>query len=455
MATTSSLGIGTGVDLQSMLSKIIAAERAPINNLESKISSTNSTISLYGTLKSKLDALRSAGETLASPIRLSAMGATSSDEKVATATASFLATQGSYTVAVTQLAAAQKSFTKAYDSGTSFGQGQLNFTVAGTPHQIDLTDKASYTIQEIRGKINDANIGVTATVVSGTDGDRLVLTGTQPGAANAFSFTTTIAAPDSVPSGSPQSALDDLETAVTAPTLAHSTAQDAIITIDGIAASSATNTFSSTVNGLTFTAKTVGTTNVTVQTDQAKITAAAKGLVDAYNEVVTLIKSNSAYDLTTKTAQAFNGDASTRSILGALTTARSAVPAALSSATLKNLREVGITIQQDGKLALDTSKLTAAVNNSAEDVTKLLGAYGTAFKDTVGSLQGSSGAVSSRLNGLNASLRSYKNQQAVLEVRVAQIEANYRKQFTALDTLVSSMTTTSNYLAQQLAGMTK
>ncbi len=452
MATTSSLGIGTGVDLQSMLSKSIAAERAPINNLESKISSTNSTISLYGTLKSKLDALRSAGETLASPIRLSAMGATSSDEKVATATASFLATQGSYAVAVTQLAAAQKSFTKAYDSGTSFGQGQLNFTVAGTPHQIDLTDKASYTIQEIRGKINDANIGVTATVVSGTDGDRLVLTGTQPGAANAFSFTTTIAAPDSVPSGSPQSALDDLETAVTAPTLAHSTAQDAIITIDGIAASSATNTFS---NGLTFTAKTVGTTNVTVQTDQAKITAAAKGLVDAYNEVVTLIKSNSAYDLTTKTAQAFNGDASTRSILGALTTARSAVPAALSSATLKNLREVGITIQQDGKLALDTSKLTAAVNNSAEDVTKLLGAYGTAFKDTVGSLQGSSGAVSSRLNGLNASLRSYKNQQAVLEVRVAQIEANYRKQFTALDTLVSSMTTTSNYLAQQLAGMTK
>lgn len=451
MATTSSLGIGSGVDLQSMLTKLMAIERAPIDTLTTRITAANSKISLYGTLKSKLDALKTAADTLQFPSRLSAIAATSSDTTVLGATADFTAATGSYAVNVTRLATAQKSFTQAYDVGTTFGQGTLDFVVGGTPHSIDLTDQSSYTLQEILGKINDADIGVKATIVSGTAGDRLILTGAETGAANSFSFTTTIAPPDSVPSGSPQPSLDALDTA---PELATSVAQDGEITVDGISVTSSSNTFSGAVNGLTFTAVKLGSATVTVNTDSAKIVAAAQALVDSYNATVTLVKSNSSYDQATKTAQALNGDSAARSLLTVLTNTRTTVPSELSSATYQSLAELGITIQQSGQLALDTTTLKAAISTSAGDVTKTLGAYGKAFSDSIDAMLSTGGLVTNRVDSLNTSVKTYKDSQAALEIRVAAIEKRYRAQFTALDKLVSSMQTTSSYLTQQLAALT-
>jgi flagellar hook-associated protein 2 len=452
MATTSSLGIGTGVDLQSMLTKLMAAERTPIDVLTTRITAANSKISLYGTLKSKLDALKTAADTLQFPSRLSAITATSSDTTVVGATADFTAAAGSYAINVTQLATAQKSFSKAYDTGTSFGQGTLDFVVAGTAHSIALTDQSSYTLQEILGKINDADIGVTATVISGTDGERLILTGSQTGASNSFSFTTTIAAPDSVPAGTTQDKLDVVDTSAS---LASSTAQDAAITIDGVPTTSTTNSISSAVSGLTFSAVKLGTATVTVQSDSAKIVTAAQALVDSYNAAVTLIKSNSNYDLTTKTSQAFNADSAARSVLTALSNTRTTVPTELGSATIQSLAELGISVQQTGLLTLDTTTLKSAISTSASDVTQTLGAYGKTFSDSVGAMLDSGGLVTNRVDSLNTSVRTFKDSQAALEIRVAAIEKRYRAQFTALDKLVSSMQNTSSYLTQQLAALAK
>lgn len=451
MATTSSLGIGTGVDLQSMLTKLMAAERAPIDVLTTRITAANSKISLYGTLKSKLDALKTAADTLQFPSRLSATAATSSDTAVLGAAADFTASKGSYAVTVTQMATAQKSFSQAYDVGTTFGQGTLDFVVGGTPHSIDLTDQSSYTLQEILGKINDADIGVTATLVSGTAGDRLILTGSETGTAHGFTFTTTIAPPDSVPSGTPQASLDALDTA---PELATAVAQDGEITIDGIPSSSSTNTFTSAVNGLTFTAVKLGSATVTVDTDSTKIVAAAQALVDGYNATVTLVKSNSSYDLATKTAQALNGDSAARSLLTVLTNTRTTVPSELSSAAIQSLSALGITIQQSGLLTLDTATLKTAISTSSSDVTQTLGAYGKAFSNSIDAMLNTGGLVTNRVDSLNTSVKTFKDSQAALEIRVAAIEKRYRAQFTALDKLVSSMQTTSSYLTQQLAALT-
>lgn len=452
MATTSSLGIGTGVDLQSMLTKLMAAERAPIDVLTSRITTANSKISLYGTLKSKLDALKTAADTLQFPSRLSAITATSGDTTVLGATADFTASAGSYAVSVTQMATAQKSFTQAYDVGTTFGQGTLDFVVGGTPHSIDLTDQSSYTLQEILGKINDADIGVTATIVSGTAGDRLILTGSETGSTKGFTFTTTIAPPDSVPSGTPQASLDALDTA---PELATAIAQDGIITVDGIPVTSSSNTFTSAVSGLTFTAVKLGSTSVTVQTDSSKIVAAAQALVDSYNATVTLVKSNSSYDQATKTAQALNGDSAARSLLTALTNTRTTAPSELSSATYQSLAELGISVQQSGLLTLDTATLKTAISTSASDVTQTLVAYGKSFSDSVTAMLNTGGLITNRVDSLNTSVKNFKDSQAALEIRVAGIEKRYRAQFTALDKLVSSMQTTSSYLTQQLAALAK
>jgi flagellar hook-associated protein 2 len=438
----SSLGVGTGIDLQSMLKSIIAAESQPINVANAKITATNAKISLYGTLKSKLDSLQTASDTLRFPSKLSAISATSSDSTVLGATAAFNASPGTYALDVTKLASAQKSFSNSYASGTTFDTGQLTFTVGGTAADpIDITGPA--TLQEVSTAINNKKIGVTATVITSGDGSqRMILTGDKSGSGNNFSLTST-ATPSA---GQSLATFDELT-----PTLKRSLAQDASMTIDGIAVTSSTNSFSTAIQGLTLTAVKIGQSTVTVQNDTKTITDAAQAFVDSYNAVTTVIKSNSNYNSATKTAQAFNGDAASRSVVETMSTARTTVPDSLASASFKTLSELGITIQQSGQLSLDKSKLSSAISTSPSEVVKTLNAYGEAFSTKVSEVQGSNGAVSNKLSNLNATVKRDQDRVAALETRVALVEKRYRAQFTALDKYISAMNTTSTSLAQQLA----
>lgn len=447
MPTISSLGVGAGVDLQSMLTKILAAERAPINTLETKIAATNTKVSLYGTLKSKLDTLQSAADTLQFPSRLSAISATSSDATVLTASAAYTAAVGSYSAEVTQLASAQKSFSVAYSAGTTFGPGDLNFTVGGAPATtISLTNPGGSTLQEVSASINSAKIGVTATVVTASNGDqRMVLTGDKSGSGNSFSLLST-----ATPSGA-QASLDSFDTTTTG--LNRTNAQNATMKIDGIEVSSSTNTFSTSVTGLTLTAVKLGTANVNVQNDSTKIVNAAQAFVDAYNAVTTLVKANSGYNSATKTGQPFTGDFVARTVLEKLGNTKNTVPPELSGAAITTLGELGITVQQSGQLTLDTTKLKNAIGTSPANVITALNAYGKAFSTELTGLLGSGGAVSNRVNSLNATVTRYKDSQASLEIRVGLIEKRYRAQFTALDKFVSSMQTISTSLSQQIASL--
>jgi flagellar hook-associated protein 2 len=445
MATASSLGVGTGIDLQSMLTSIIAAERTPITVANSKITATNAKISLYGTLKSKLDALQTASDTLRFPSRLSAVSASSSDSKIASATAAFNATPSSYDVDVTQLATAQKSFSNSYAGGTTFAAGQLIFNVSGTPATaIDITDGA--TLQQVGAAINSAKIGVTATVITSGDGSqRMILTGEKSGNGNNFSLVSTAAAS----SGSSLDIFDE-----TTPGLPRSLADDAHMTIAGLPMTSSTNTFASSVEGLTFTASKVGQATITVQNDASTVTAAVQAFVDSYNAAVTVIKNNSGYDAAKKTGQAFSGDFAARSVVETLGNARTTVPDSLSTATFKTLSELGVTIQQSGQLSLDSAKLSKALSTSPSEAIRTLNAYGEAFSVKVLEMQSTGGLVSSRLSGLNATVKRDQDRVAALEVRVSMIEKRYRAQFTALDKFMSTMQTTSSGLTQQLASLT-
>ncbi|UCV19772.1 flagellar filament capping protein FliD [Ferribacterium limneticum] len=448
MATTSSLGVGTGIDLQSMLTKIMAAERAPIDALNTKIAAANTKISLYGTLKSKLDALQSAADTLRFPSRLAAISATSSDAGVVGSSATYSASIGSYSAEVTQLASAQKSFSVAYTTGSTFGQGTLNFTVGGvaaTP--IAMNDQASYTLEEVGARINNAKVGVTASVITDSSGNqRMVLTGEKSGDANSFTLASTLA-----PSGG-QSSLASFDTATVG--LMRTSAQNGKMKLDGIEISSSTNSFTTGVTGLTLSAVKLGTANISVQNDSAKITTAVQAFVDSYNAVVSLVKSNTGYDTTTKKSQALSGDSTVRSVLGNLGSARSSTPATLSSATFKTLSELGVSIQQSGLLALDSSKLSKATSTSATEVIKTLGAYGQTFSTAVTEMQNTGGLVTTRINSLNSSVSRFKESQVSLEHRVSLIEKRYQAQFTALDKYVSAMNVTSSALTQQLAALT-
>lgn len=449
MASISSLGVGSGLDLESMVTKLMSAERAPIDALTSKITSTQTKISLYGTLSTKLVALQTAADTLQFPSRLAATKATSSDTSIVTATSAFGAAAGTYGIEVTQLASAQKSFTQEYSAGTTFAPGSLSFTVAGTPAtSIDLNDpgKASYTLDEVRDKINAAKIGVTATVINtASGGQRMVLTSDNSGAANGFSLTSGLTA-----SGG-QANLDGANFDTTTVGLARSAAQDGRIKIDGVEVSSTTNTFTS-VAGLTITANKlspVGTpTSLKVETDNDKVVSAVKAFIDAYNGIATTIKSNSAYNSATKTAQPLNGDFAARTISTGLTNARNNIPAELSGATYQTLSQLGVSITQTGQLTLDETKLRAALSKSPSDALTTLQAYGKAFSNTVGDMVNTDGIVTQRVTSLNNAVKIYTANQAALEVRMVTIEKRLRAQFTAMDQLVAQFKSTSGTLSQ-------
>lgn len=449
MASVSSLGVGSGLDLETMVTKLMTAERAPIDALTTKITSAQTKISLFGTVSTKLSLLQSAADTLQFPSRLAASKVTSGDATIVSATSTFGAVAGSYGIEVTQLASAQKSFTQEYAAGTTFAPGSLSFTVAGAgAAAIDLNEvgKTSYTLDEVRDKINAAKIGVTATVVNtSSGGQRMVLTGDNSGTANSFSLTSGLTASGGQPN------LDSANFDTTTPGLARTTAQDGLIKIDGIEVSSTTNVFTN-IAGLTITANKLSATGVStslkVETDNDKVVSAVKAFVEAYNSIASTIKTNSAYDSSTKKAQAFNGDFAARSVSNALNSARTTIPTELSAATYKSLSELGVSITQTGQLTLDETKLRAAVSKSASDTMTTLQAYGKAFSDSVGGLLDSGGVVTKRVASLNDAVKIYQDNQAALEVRMVAIEKRFRAQFTAMDILVSQMKSTSSTLSQ-------
>lgn len=443
MATISSLGVGAGLDLQSMLTKIMAVEKAPITALETKISATNSQVSLYGTLNSKLDALKSAADTLQYPSRLSAISATSSDSTIVNASANFNASIGNYNVEVTQLAATQKSVSNAYTQGSTFGPGNLDFKVAGVD-AASISISAGMTLQDVSTAINNAKIGVTATIINTSDGNqRLVLTGENSGAANAFSLNPS----SSLPASGGQSALTTFDASKSID------AQDALMTIDGLEVRSSTNQFSNAITGVTLTATKEGMSTISVQNDSNKIVSAVQAFVDSYNAVATFIKTNTGYSATNKAGQPFSGDTTARAVLSNLGNARSTVPSELSSASIQSLHALGVTIQSNGQLSLDSAKLKEAIAASPKDVTTALNAYGKAFSDSVSNMQSSSGVVPTKVNSLKQSIQRFQANHDALEVRVALIEKRYRTQFTALDVAVSKMQTISSSLGQTLAKM--
>ena len=441
MAGVSSLGIGTGIDLQSMLKSIMDSERAPIKAIESKVASANAKISIYGTVNLRLSTLKSATDNLKLPSQLAAVGAKSSDADVLGVSAAFTAAIGSYKMNVTQLASAQKSFSNEYAGNTTFGAGKLTFDVGGAAKEVDIADGA--TLSQVSASINEAKIGVTATVVTTAGGaQRMILTGEKSGDDNDFSITSSTATP------SAGASLADFDSTTLG--LNRTTAQNAIMEIDGIEVTSSTNTFTSAVTGLTLTAKKTGEVNVAVEKDSAKIKTAVQAFVDSFNGLATTIKNNSGYDSATKTGQPLAGDSSIRSVMSSLNNARSTPPSSLSGATLKNLYDIGITIQQSGELKFDSTKLETALATSPEGVTNMLKAYGEAFSNTIEAAQSSEGLVGNRISNLKTSVTRYNANIESLERRMDIVEKRYRAQFTALDKYVNSMQTTSGYLGQQL-----
>ncbi|MBK7675393.1 MAG: flagellar filament capping protein FliD [Candidatus Accumulibacter sp.] len=464
----SSPGLGSNLDVNGIISQLMALEQRPLVAQAKKEAGFQAKITALGSLQGAISALESAAANLVPASGTSALQkftvfkTTVSDSTLASAVATTGAVAGDYRLEIQQLAKEHRIASATGGSSPFSGAGgtlpvggtlTISLDTAGgvSAHKTtDVTIADGASPEAIRDAINSASAGVSALVINGVAGKQLVLTSNTAGS-NQFIKLSGIAGLAYDPTSAPQP-LD--------PFVQSQAAQGASFKLNGIAVAAETNTVTTALDGVTLTllkgpeAPAISlSATLTVSKDTTSLATGVNALVKAFNDFNTTASSLGSYDAGTKKAGALNGDSTLRTAQTSFRTALGKVPSELSSATLQRLSDIGVTLQKDGKLSVDSAKLTMAIGNDLSSVASLVAAYGGAFKTAAAGLVGTGGLIAARSEGLSASIKSLGKQSEAISSRLTQIEARYRKQFTALDTAISGMTKTSNFLAQQLANL--
>ena len=404
MATISSPGIGSNLDINGIVSKLMAVESQPLTVLQNKEASYLAKITAYGSVKGALSSFQSAVGALNSSTSFSTTNANASDPSILSASTVGTAALGSYNVTVGNLAQAQSissagqaSTVSAIGSGTattisfSFGTisgGSLaNGSYSGAAFTPDASvtaktitiDSSNNSLQGIRDAINKADVGVTASLVNdGAPGTpyHLLLTSTSTGAARSMKISASggDAAVASLLNYDPAGTQNFTQTVA---------AQNASLTVNGLAITSATNSVSDAIAGVTLKLSKPGTTSLSVSNNTSAVANAVQAMVKSFNDTSATLKSFTAYDATTKTAGILQGDSVMQSIQSKLrNTLASALPG-LGGNSLSDLTKIGIEFQKDGTLTVDSNKLNTALTDHFSDFAALFTASGAATDSLV------------------------------------------------------------------------
>jgi flagellar hook-associated protein 2 len=466
MAAISSAGIGSGLDVKSIISQLMAIEQQPKDKLVADAAKIQTQISEVGKVTSALSTLRDVSSKLSSNAFWNQTTARSSSSEI-TVTSGSTSLPASYSVEVQQLASSQSlmagttfaSSTALVGSGTlniemgTWGAGQTSFAASSTsPSSASITVTATDTVESLRDKINAADIGVTASILSDSSGSRLVMRSESTGAANAFRVTTSGA------SGALASMGYDPSSGISGATRTQ-TASNAMATIDGVSVSSATNTFSDVLDGVTITANSVTTSaaTVTVASDTATIKTKLQEFATAYTALNTLIANDTKYDAANKKAGALQGDST---VIGVQTRMRSLLAAtSTASAQYSRLSDAGLELQRDGSLTLNSTKVDNALANFSglkalfvdNPSTSSSGeGFGKQFYDAAYSMVTVDGAINSRSTALSDKLARNQKAQDAMTARLAQTQKMLEAQYGALDSRMASISGLSSYVSQQV-----
>lgn len=472
----SALGVGSGLELSTLLSNLMAAEKVPLTKLQAQATSAQTKISALGQLKSSLSSVLTAAKGLTAD-KFTGLVGSSSDASVATLVANNQAGKISHKLEVTSLAQAEKAVSAALAGSTPLNAGTLTFTfgkveggsfVAGGGTQTIAVDSGNNTLPGLRDAINKADIGVTASLVTDSTGSRLVLTSGTTGAEHAFRIETS----DSGDGGT--QALDFLAyDPATAPPYASGASPagmsrlqegaDARFKLDGLELASATNTVTSALDGVTIALQKTGTTTISTNTSTSGGAATLQSLVTAYNSFLNVAKALSVNEPSQTRGQAgatgpLAGDGLVRDLTARM---RSEIFSPLQGATgaYTTLASLGVGFDQGGALTLDTDKFNKIMAEDPNAVARLFtsepfgaGTQSLAerFSAQLSPYADSNGVIDSRTDGLKSTIKTLENQQKQMSSRLDQIEARYRQQFTALDSLLTRLNSTGNSLTQQI-----
>ncbi len=451
MASLSSPGIGSGLDVSGLVNQLVAAERQPTTlRLAQREAGYQAQLSAFGTLRGTLQAFEDAYAALGQADRFAARGVSIGEPATFTATAESTAALAGYDIEVVQLAQTQKLASAAF-SGTDalVGTGSLDITAGADTFSVTLGDGA--TLADLAAAINAAedNPGVRAGLITGAEGTRLVLTAADSGSTQALAVAArddegTLAGfvweadPDGVRNLSEQQA-----------------ARDGQLRIDGILIESANNTFDAAIAGVSITAlaaKPGETTSLTVGRDTDGAVADVERFVKTYNKLVQTLDELTHFDAEGETRGPLLGDATARGLESRL---RTIVGGENGDGPLRLLSQIGISTATEGTLSLDKEALLAQLDADPAALTALLGedGLGGRLDGFVAGYLGSDGLLTARTEGLDASIAALDVQRTRLDERTSALESRLLREFQALDSLLSQLNSTSAFLTQQLANL--
>lgn len=448
----SASGLGSGLDVSGIIKQLMAIERQPLARISEQQSSYQSRLSAFGQLKSAMSKLQDAAAALTRKDAFSSTTANAGETKAFTLTSTSGAQTGSYNIEVSALARAQRVASSATATPT-VGAGALtirlgsygadgSFSASG---EKSISLEAGATLKDFRDAINQADAGVRAQIVNNGKVDQLVISSEETGAANAFRL-----------SGTGGLAGFSYDAGGASPMSTVQQAQDATLKVDGLEVTRPGNTITDVLEGVTLNLSRVtdGETAITIAPDDAASKKLIEDFTKAYNELNALMRSQTSYDAETKKAGALNGDSTVRSIQNQLRSVFSNPLGELSGARM--LSDIGIRIGTDGNMSIDSRKLEDALADPAKKVAELFAGKGTVsgFASTLETrlknMLDTDGLLATRTDGIHRSIKALDARKDLIEFRLERIEARYAAQFSALDAAMASMTSTSNFLSQQL-----
>lgn len=437
-----SLGVGSGLDLESLVQNLVAAEARPIQLLESRKVDLDLKISGFGQIQSALSEFQAAVSALNTPEAFRGVSASSSDDSIFSASASQSAVTGSNVVEVTQLAQNNKFGTQSFTNEDEIiGTGELSFTVAGETFTVAITSENN-TLAQIRDAINaeSGNSTVQASIINVDEGSKLILTANESGITNQIAFTVT----DDDANNTDDAGLSQLVFGIQE----LDEARDATLIVDGFAVTRSSNEIDDVIQGITLSLESLGTATVTASENLGVAKTTIEALVTAYNTLSS-----------TLTVQGDNALSGENTILNIESRVRSLFSNTYndSSSNINYLFQIGLSFDRDGILSFDSEKFDEQIGNNIGEIQSLFTNADTGFipslEDLIESYTDSDGIISNRTDGLNTEKTSIDDDIERLELRLESTEARLRARFASLDTLVSQLNSTSSFLTQQLANL--
>jgi flagellar hook-associated protein 2 len=431
-------GKSYGIDVQSVVSELMAIQRQPETQMQQQQTDISQQISLLGGISNDLQALYTAANTLRDiDGGLTAKTVTSSRSDVVTATADTSAAAGNHTVTVTNLATVSSSYSDVVPSGTQLGGAEIDVAY-GDPNNPSNTDKivipsGDNSLQQAAGYINSSNYGVTANVVTDAQGSRLTLVSKTSGAAGNLT--------------------------VTSPALnfTQGTAGvDAQLTVDGVPIDSSTNTVTTALPGVTLDlASAAPNTPVTiaVAADTGQATQTINSFVSAYNTVISDINSQFSVDANAQEGP-LAGNSGLRSLQNQLL---SAVSYAVSgTGQYVNLQSLGLEMQDNGTLQVNSKVFNDALNNHYQDFQNFFQSlspqgFGNFFGNQMMQMTDVTlGPIALAVTGLQQTNQSLTNDINDFEARMTIVQQQLTDQYSALNATLEEYPSLMQQVSSQL-----